>query len=390
MIGARIKQARLLACMTQQELADELRGQGYPITKQAISKYENGKSFPSAQCILLASAVLNVPSTYMTREPTKTVEWIAYRKHSRLPKREREKIQEFARDRAELQIELHRLLYPHSQAALPSPKIVHTLPEAESAAERLRQLWDLGNRPLDCLVQTAEDRGVVVIPWNDTSGKFDGLSGWCDSRPVTVINIDSAPDRRRFSLAHEIGHLVMDTSEVSTKDEERLAHRFAGALLVSAEQAFHELRRRRAGLDWGELKLLKRKYGLSIAAWVRRAYDLDIINERHYRELNIDLSQRGWRKDEPGEYLGDEEPLQLKQMAQHAVSEGLVETEQIAHLDLDIFESKEDVMPRGEYPTAVELLAMDEEERQRWISQMFEWAEDVEFEVFEAYGEEEF
>ena len=33
---------------------------------------------------------------------------------------------------------------------------------------------------------------------------------------------------------------------------------------------------------------------------------------------------------------------------------------------------------------------MDEEERQRWISQMFEWAEDVEFEVFEAYGEEEF
>ena len=230
----------------------------------------------------------------------------------------------------------------------------------------------------------------MVIPWNDTSRKFDGLSGWCDSRPVTVININSAPDRRRFSLAHEIGHLVMDTSEVSTKDEERLAHRFAGALLVSAEQAFHELRRHRAGLDWGGLKLLKRKYGLSMSAWMRPAYDLDIISNSVYKALNIDLRRRGRHEQEPVQYQGGEEPLQLKHMARRAVSEGLVESEQIAHLDLDVFEPKEEVMPRGEYPTAVELLAMDKEERQRWISQMFEWAEDVEFEVFEAYGEEEF
>ena len=47
---------------------------------------------------------------------------------------------------------------------------------------------NVGNRPLDNLVQTSEDRDVVVISWKDKSGLFDGLSGWCDRYPVTVLN----------------------------------------------------------------------------------------------------------------------------------------------------------------------------------------------------------
>ena len=69
MIGARLKQARLLAGMTQRQLARELGEAGFKITAAAISKYEKEKSFPTARFMLLASSVLGVPSTYLMHEP---------------------------------------------------------------------------------------------------------------------------------------------------------------------------------------------------------------------------------------------------------------------------------------------------------------------------------
>ena len=388
MIGARVKQARLLAGLTQQELADRLGEQGYRVTKAAISKYERNKSYPPAGFLLAACTALDVRSTYFTHQPTRTIEWQAFRRHSQLPQKKQTAIKDYAVDIAELQIELQSLLYPEMAFALPSIA-VSTFDEAEAAAEHLRDEWDLGNRPLDNLVQMAEDRGVVVIGWDDESGKFDGLSGWCGKYPVTVINTNRSIDRIRFNLAHEIGHLAMDTSAVSDKEED-LAHRFAAAFLVPAEHARHELGQTRRQLDWGELKMLKRKYGLSMAAWIHRAKDLDIINEYHYTELCKKMSAQGWRKKEPAAYQGDEEPLRLHQMAQRATAEGLMSPDRITRVGVECFEYESVKPPSGDYPTASQLLTMEQDERERWISQMFEWAEGEEFEIFEAYGEEEF
>ena len=219
MIGARVKQARLLAGLTQQALAHQLGERGYRVTKAAISKYENSKSMPPAQFLLLASAILEVRSAYFTHQPAKTIEWQAFRRHSQLPQKKQGAIKAYAADLAELQIELHSLLYPEMKFALPSVT-VSTSEAAEAAAGRLRDQWDLGDRPLDNLVQMAEDRGVVVISW-DKSGKFDGLSGWCAGRAVTVINTSRSADRIRFSLAHELGHLVMDTAHLDGREEEK-------------------------------------------------------------------------------------------------------------------------------------------------------------------------
>ena len=337
MIGARLKQARLLAGMTQRELASKLSEVDYKITAAAISKYEKEKSFPTAQFMLLASSVLGVPGSYLLHQPETEVRWTAFRRHSGFGKKKQEAVKAYASDVAELQIELHSILYPNSPPDLPAPAKANDYEDAEQIARQLRVAWDAGNRPLDNLVQTAEDRGVIVIAWEDDIGKFDGLSGWCGGYPITVINSDRSADRKRFNLAHEIGHLVMDTTDASV-DEESLAHRFAAALLVPEEHAFHELGRERRQLDWGELMMLKRKYGLSMAGWIRRARDLKIISEHHYESLNIERSSLGWRTCEPVEYLGDEEPLQLKLMVQRAVAEGLVSIDRMTRVGLDVWE----------------------------------------------------
>ena len=389
MIGARLKQARLLAGMTQRELACALGENGLKITAAAISKYENEKSYPSAQFMLLASGVLGVPSSYLLHQPSTSVKWTAFRRHSGFGKKRQEAVKAYTSDLAELQVELHSTLYPNSPPNLPEPAIATDYRDAERIAAELRTAWDLGNRPLDNLVQTAEDQGVIVISWDDDSGKFDGLSGWCGKYPVTVINANRSADRLRFNLAHEIGHLVMDTSHAG-EQEESLAHRFAAALLVPAEHAFHELGRERQRLDWGELKMLKRKYGLSMAAWIRRARDLKIISEHHYKHLNIELSSLGWRKREPVEYLGDEEPIQFEQMAARAIAEGLVAPDKYSHLDLTVEPSEEELITRSGYPSATELLEMDDLQRESWMKKMFDLAQGMDFEVFEAFGEEEF
>ena len=388
MIGSRLKQARLLAGMKQIELASQLNEAGYKITAAAVSKYENDKSYPPAQFMLLASKILDVPSSYFIYQRARSMKWIGFRCRQRLGETARKRIKAYASDVAELQAELRDLLYPENKPSLPCIPVAN-LDDAESAAEQLRKEWDVGNRPLDNLVQTAEDREVIVIGWNDEKDLFDGLSGRCDDRPVTVINTHFPLDRRRLTLAHEIGHLVMDRSPDADQDEESLAFRFAAALLVPAEHAYRELGASRNLLNWGELKSLKRKYGLSMSAWVRRAYDLEIINHSVYKALNIDLRKRDWHKAEPIQYVGDEEPLQLNQMMRRAMAEGLVAPDRFAHLDVNNSEPDEDMMPRGEFPSAIELMEMDVNTRENWIVQMFQWAEGTEFEVFAAYGEEE-
>ncbi|MDE2637529.1 MAG: XRE family transcriptional regulator [Chloroflexota bacterium] len=383
MIGARLKQARLLAGMTQRELAGALGENGLKITAAAISKYENEKSYPSAQFMLRASGVLGVPSSYFLHQPLVSVKWTAFRRHSGFGKKRQEAVKAYASDLAELQVELHSALYPNSAPQFPEPAIATDYGDVEKIAAKLRAAWDVGNRPLDNLVQTAEDHGVIVISWDDDSGRFDGLSGWCGKYPVTVINANRSSDRLRFNLAHEIGHLVMDTSQ-AVEDEENLAHRFAAALLVPEEHAFHELGRERRQLDWGELKMLKRKYGLSMAAWIRRARDLKIISEHHYKNLNIELSSFGWRTREPVEYLGDEEPIQLKQMIQRAVAEGLVSLDRMTRIGVDFWEPEKE-RHDSEHLTVYDLLAMPEDERKAVIARAFELAANEDFEEFEAY-----
>lgn len=389
MIGARLKQARLLSGMTQKELASALGENGLKITAAAISKYEKEKSYPTAQFMLLASGVLGVPSTYFLHQPSRVVDWIGFRCRARLGDTARNRIKAYAAERAVAQSELRDLLYPERDYDLPSIS-VSNLEDAEHAAKQLRELWNVGDRPLDNLVQLAEDREVIVIDWADKTGLFDGLSGWCGDRPVTVVNSQFPLDRRRLTIAHEIGHLVLDTSIDADVDDEALAFRFAAALLAPADHVSRELSDKTRRLSWDELKVLKRKYGLSMSAWVRRAYDLNIISYSTYKTMNIEYRTLGWHKGEPVEYVGDEEPLLLKQLAGRAIAEGLVAPDKYSHLELTDEASVEELMPSSGFPTATELIQMDEVERDGWMTKMFDLAEDMDFETFEAFGEEEF
>ncbi len=388
-----MRQARLWAGLTLAEVAGRLEKAGQTITAAGLSKYEHNKSVPSAAFLLKLGRVLGVRSSYFLHEPEAHVEWLAFRKHSALPARQQARVQATASAIAEGQFWLQTTLFPNERPAMPATRTARTLEEAEEAAIGLRAVWKLGNDPIESVTQITEDRGGIVIGWRDHTAGFDGLSGWLNGEvPLAVIDMSAPSDRRRFSLAHELGHMLLMPKKPDPKFEEKIAHRFAAAFLVPAEVARHELGARRRHLDFDEIGLLKERYGLSMQAWARRARDVGIVDEAYYRSWCIAFSRRGWRKEEPYTFDGQEEPTRLKQMTLHALAEGIITEERALQLCPGCLTPQSASKPAERRYTAVELMKLPREERNRILAEAAEAAaaeyrSNPELTEFEAFGE---
>ena len=290
---------------------------------------------------------------------------------SGLGKSAQERIKTVAAARVEAFVTLRQALEPKWEQPLAPRLQVRTLEQAEAAAERLRESWHLGNQPIESVTSTIEDAGGIVVEVGDDDTFFDGLSGWAkSSTPVVVVNSAASDDRRRFSLAHELGHLFMEVRECDSKTEERLAHRFAAAFLVPASTAKRELGERRRHLDIRELGMLKLKHGLSMQAWVYRAADLGIVDQAHARTLFAEFSSRGWRKEEPVKFQGREQPTRLRQLAVRALAEDLLSVAQAERFCPDVMRDCTDARPV--VPGSMDarsLIRLPKDERERLMEQ---------------------
>ena len=160
-------------------------------------------------------------------------------------------------------------------------------------------------------------------------------------------------DRQRFTLAHELGHLVLDFQENEGEerwDEERACHRFAGAFLAPAPKVLIDLGERRTGFSWAELHMLKHKYGMSMQAVVHRAQDLGVISDAYATLLYKEFSKMGWRKVEPGDPVAQERPSRFRRLVLQALAEDF------------IGRSRASQLYKGELETPVERAAFGEGE----------------------------
>lgn len=383
MVAQRIKQARIAAGMTQDEVVEALAASGVKLTKGGLSKYERGGSTPPATVLRALARVLGVDSPFFFEEPQVSVRWVAFRRTTRLGKKKQERVKALAESHVEVFLNLVAALEPARQRRrCPKPKRVTTPDEAEQVAESLRGHWQLGTQRIESVTTVIEDNGGVVVEANGEDGTFDGLSGWANETvPVTVVSRGTSDDRRRFSLAHELGHLFMDVGRVDAKTEERLAHRFAAAFLVTAATARHELGHKRRHLDLRELAMLKEKHGLSMQAWIFRAADLGIIEQPHARSLFAEMSARGWRRQEPIAFEGHERPQRLRQLTVRALAEGLLTSTQADRICPGVSSEVSDASVATP-SRARAWLRLSKEERERLMEQ----AANVVAEEYEAGG----
>jgi Zn-dependent peptidase ImmA (M78 family) len=178
-----------------------------------------------------------------------------------------------------------------------------------------------------------EDHGIFVITTDvDDRDEFDGLTAWVNERPVIIVGSQWPGDRQRFTLAHELGHLIIGEHLADGLDKEKACHRFAGAFLVPKNTMIAELGAFRNRIEPRELYQLKREYGLSMYALIFRAKDTGVITEVTADILMRTFSSNGWRKMEPWESIPSERPHLFEQLVMHALAEDMVSTSKAAEL----------------------------------------------------------
>src|SRR5436190_17343556 len=64
MLSQRIIEARVIAGLTQQTLAEALTGAGYPTTEEVILRYEMGQAVPTTPILIELASILKVDSRY--------------------------------------------------------------------------------------------------------------------------------------------------------------------------------------------------------------------------------------------------------------------------------------------------------------------------------------
>ena len=328
MVSEQLRQARLAAGLTLQELADRLEN---TVTRQAISKYERGTSQPSPTRILELATALGVPPSIFLKGAAADIRWLAFRKLATIKGARQDHLKARASQRVQAEIRLRDMFSVSRRHDLPAPIDVHSLDDCDYAAAALRIRWDLGYRPIADLIGMLEERGGAIIVEHSATG-FDALSGWVDQTPVLVLNTSMPPDRVRFSAAHEIGHLAMVRTGDDKQDEE-FAHRFAGSFLVPPDAVRNELGMRRHDLDLDELGLLKQRWGMSMQAWIRRARDVGTISTPVYTSLNVLFRQEGWNREEPFQYVANESPSLFRRLVSHARSEDMITSEEARRLN---------------------------------------------------------
>lgn len=326
MNASRLKAIRSARGLTLDQLSDAMGGL---VTKQAVSKYERGASTPSPRVLVALARALSVKAIDLATDPTVEVRILAFRKRSAFPKTAQQTIQSRVALDLERRADLQELVGQHCTGDVPLQAFaVRTLDDIESAAEALRDRWDLGRDPLDQMVDVLEDHCFHVMGV-DASEQFDGMSAVAEvgGEPVAVAVVSRngvCRERQRLSLGHELGHLVMAPAD--QVDEEKAAYRFGSAFLAPRETLLREIGSRRTDMTSAELFILKRRFGMSLGALVYRLHDLGVLSDRYYQEWWRFINKMGWRKVEPQETPA-EKPRWLLQSTLRAVSEGLISEE---------------------------------------------------------------
>jgi Zn-dependent peptidase ImmA (M78 family)/DNA-binding XRE family transcriptional regulator len=335
MIGERLRGARRAAGLTQAEV-----GRRIGVTNVAISKYERDLVTPSGERLVHLAEALGVAVAQLLRPQTGlTLSAASYRWHpsKRQSRRAAEVVEARVREWLERYLLLEQLVGEEPRTTVAELRAaVDSTRDPEDAAERLRDHWNIGNDAIESMVEVLEDHGVkvLVLPEADTMDACSyelngGQPAIVVSRTLPDGGADCPGDRERFSLSHELGHFVLDVG--SDAAGEAFAHRFAAAFLVPAEAVRRELGESRRAIAVSELALLKRKYGLSMQAWILRSKELGILQPSTADAHLAALVKAGWEVKEPVE-VAFEEPQRMMRLALRAWAEDIVSESRAAEL----------------------------------------------------------
>jgi len=322
-IGEVIITGRVAAGMTQEDMANAVG-----VTQAAMSRYENDLREPDADTVERIADALGVTVRFLERASHPAAA-LAVDAHMR--RRATAKPTVWRQMEAQLNMLRMHSDFLREEVALAAsfamPGFDPFAVDPADAARMTRTQWQMPAGPVRSLVRWIEAAGSVVFMTDLGNQRVDGLSQWTADHPVIVVNSAIPTDRIRWTLAHEIGHLVLHRED-ATDDMEREADAFAAEFLMPGLLIRPEL----SNLTLGKALDLKRQWGVSVAALIQRAHQLGVLPDSRRTSLFKQLSARGWRVREPAsDEIAPEKPELLDHISAHLHGRGLDDGE-LAHV----------------------------------------------------------
>ena len=271
------------------------------ISQGNVSKYESGVLSVSDDHLTSIASVLGYPETFFSLAEQRFnfgSSCTYHRKRQTMPVHELKILLAKANV---LRINISRLLTGveiETDNLFQRLDVVDFDEDVEKIARLVRRAWHIPPGPINNLVRVIEDAGAIVYTGSFATRKLDAISQWIPSPnpslpPIFLINSDMPGERIRFTLAHELGHVIMH--RVPTENMEEEADRFAAEFLMPSQDIGPDLR----SLTLPNLARLKSYWKVSMAAIIKRARDLEKISQRQYRTLNEQMSKQGFKTNEP-------------------------------------------------------------------------------------------
>ena len=330
MIGNRLKRAREALGLSLRDLEAAILAQ---VSAQAIGKYERDEMMPSSTVLLALAKALQVTPEYLLSERDIELTGVDFRKAPQAGAKEERAVESTVLDQVERYLELEELLPDVNEAweAPSGPEFhIRRVEDAEQAADTLRRQWSLGIDPIPVMAELLEDKGVKVIAL-DLPPSVSGSKAFVRRRgendvPVIVVNQHHNGERQRFTLAHELAHLVLRFGNLSDSEQEKAADRFAGAFLMAKDMLLRLLGNHRTSISLGELAELKKLFKVSIASLAVRCSQLGVLSTAAYRRLWAQLKGLGWNGPASSEphALDPGRPLRRERLCLRAVTEGAI------------------------------------------------------------------
>jgi Zn-dependent peptidase ImmA (M78 family)/DNA-binding XRE family transcriptional regulator len=275
--------------LTKVKLAESLG-----LATRTITRYEAGDISPPDETLHKISLLLGFPIEFFYGEDLKEtlVETASFRALSKMTSAKR--------DSALAAGTLAFLLddWINERFTLPTPAITDLRDETpESAASVLRNAWGIGEKPIKNMIHLLESKGIRVYSLAEDTLQVDAYSCWHEGRPFVFLNTKKSSERSRFDAAHELGHLVLHKhGPPSGNNAEKEADSFASAFLMP-ESSVRASCPRVPTLK--QLIQLKHYWIVSVSALAYRLHALGLLSDWHYRTLAVELSEKGYRVNEP-------------------------------------------------------------------------------------------
>ena len=274
-------------------------------TAEAVAEFESGKKSPTLKQLKILSASFKRPlaSFFLSKPKEEKPLPKDYRmmpgKEGRFEKktllaiRRARRLQKLSKELAENLNAAMEIRASQAKIGDDPKKLAQHYAKEFGFTEEVRNKFRNPNEFFNFLREAIEDRNALVF---QSSMPIEDARGFCladESPVVVVVNSKDAIEARIFTLAHELGHLLLRESEIGLQENslftknldavEKWCNDFASALLLPEETAKNEFALNKQALtESPTLKKLSRKLKISKAMLLYNMHQLGFISQSQY------------------------------------------------------------------------------------------------------------